>query len=73
MVAPRDPVAAPTVDTQVGGRLNWDEYAGTWARLHGGFDPRRATPVVQGWLRMSYQIGSVLSRLRVSPTAVTVA
>ena len=53
-------------------RLNWDEYATTWARLHGGFDPRFATPAVGGWLRLAYAIGSVLARLRVGPTAVTV-
>lgn len=53
-------------------RLDWDGYAVAWARLHGGFDPRIATPVVAGWLRMSYQIGSVLARLRMSPMAVTV-
>ncbi|MEV1287945.1 CDP-alcohol phosphatidyltransferase family protein [Micromonospora sp. NPDC049679] len=53
-------------------RLNWDEYATTWARLHGGFDPRLATPVVSGWLRMAYAVGTVLARLRVKPTAVTV-
>lgn len=54
------------------GRLDWHGYAVAWARLHGGFDPRLATPVVAGWLRMSYQIGSVLARLRVPPMAVTV-
>lgn len=52
-------------------RLNWDEYATTWARLHGGFDPRFATPAVGGWLRLAYAIGSVLARLRVGPTPVT--
>ncbi|MDG4832196.1 CDP-alcohol phosphatidyltransferase family protein [Solwaraspora sp. WMMD1047] len=56
----------------MGTRLSWDEYAASWARLHGGFDPRQATPTVRGWLRMAYEVGSVLSRLRVSPTAVTV-
>nr|MDT0662119.1 CDP-alcohol phosphatidyltransferase family protein [Micromonospora sp. DSM 115978] len=56
----------------MGTRLSWNEYAETWARLHGGFDPRRATPTVRGWLRMAYEIGTVLSRLRVGPTAVTV-
>jgi CDP-diacylglycerol--glycerol-3-phosphate 3-phosphatidyltransferase len=56
----------------VGTRLNWDEYAVNWARLHGGFDPRRAAPTVQGWLRFAYQTGYLLGRLRVSPTAVTV-
>jgi CDP-diacylglycerol--glycerol-3-phosphate 3-phosphatidyltransferase len=53
--------------------LTWDEYAAAWARLHGGFDPRLATPVVRGWLRMAHGTGSLLGRLRVSPTGVTVA
>lgn len=57
---------------QGGHRLDWNGYAVAWARLHGGFDPRLATPVVAGWLRMAYQIGSLLARLRVSPMAVTV-
>ena len=55
-----------------GTRLSWNDYAATWARLHGGFDPRLATPVVQGWLRMAYVLGSFLGRLRVPPTMVTV-
>ncbi|RKR87225.1 CDP-diacylglycerol--glycerol-3-phosphate 3-phosphatidyltransferase [Micromonospora pisi] len=55
-----------------GTRLDWDEYATAWARLHGDFDPRRAAPAVQGWLRFAYQIGHLLGRLRVPPTAVTV-
>jgi CDP-diacylglycerol--glycerol-3-phosphate 3-phosphatidyltransferase len=53
--------------------VNWDAYASTWAGLHGGFDPRRASPVVRGWLRLAYSIGRLLGRARVSPTAVTVA
>ncbi|MFJ6196331.1 CDP-alcohol phosphatidyltransferase family protein [Micromonospora sp. NPDC092111] len=57
----------------VGTRLRWDEYATAWARLHGGFDPRVAAPVVRAWLRFAYHVGYVLGRLRVSPTAVTVA
>jgi phosphatidylglycerophosphate synthase len=56
----------------VGIRLSWDDYATNWAQLHGGFDPRQATPTVRGWLRMAYRLGSVLGRLRVSPAAVTV-
>ncbi|TCB97917.1 CDP-alcohol phosphatidyltransferase family protein [Micromonospora zingiberis] len=56
----------------VGRQLNWNEYATAWARLHGGFDPRAATPVVRGWLRLSYHLGFLLGRLRVGPTAVTV-
>lgn len=53
-------------------QLTWNEYATAWARLHGGFDPRAATPVVRGWLRLSYHLGFLLGRLRVGPTAVTV-
>ncbi|MEO3775652.1 CDP-alcohol phosphatidyltransferase family protein [Micromonospora sp. B11E3] len=57
----------------VGTQLNWDQYAAVWARLHGGFDPRAAAPVVRAWLRFAYHVGYVLGRLRVTPTAVTVA
>ena len=53
------------------GRLSWDEYTVAWARLHGGFDPRRAGPMVRGWLRVSYGIGSALARIGVSPAGVT--
>ncbi len=56
----------------VGTQLNWDQYATAWARLHGGFDPRAAAPVVRAWLRFAYHVGYVLGRLRVTPTAVTV-
>lgn len=55
----------------VGSRLTWDEYATVWARLHGGFDPRVATPTVYGWLRISYLVGALLGRLRIAPGAVT--
>ena len=68
----RDLTGSGTVRPMVDTRLTWDEYAAVWARLHGGFDPRRATPTVAGWLRMAYRIGSPLARLRVPPTAVTV-
>jgi len=51
--------------------VNWDGYATAWAGLHGGFDPRRASPLVRGWLRMAYAMGKALARLGVSPTAVT--
>ncbi|MGC1211938.1 MAG: CDP-alcohol phosphatidyltransferase family protein [Micromonospora sp.] len=56
----------------VGTQLNWDQYATAWARLHGGFDPRVAAPVVRAWLRFAYHVGYVLGRIRVGPTAVTV-
>jgi phosphatidylglycerophosphate synthase len=52
-------------------KVGWDEYAARWAALHGGYDPRSAGPVVGGWLRVAYGIGSVLARLRVAPSAVT--
>ncbi|MFU8849892.1 CDP-alcohol phosphatidyltransferase family protein [Micromonospora sp. SL1-18] len=55
-----------------GTQLNWDQYATAWARLHGGFDPRAAAPVVRAWLRLAYHLGYVLGRLRVGPTPVTV-
>lgn len=57
----------------MGTQLNWDQYAAAWARLHGGFDPRAAAPAVRAWLRFSYHVGYVLGRLRITPTAVTVA
>jgi phosphatidylglycerophosphate synthase len=53
--------------------LTWQEYAATWSRLHGGFDPEAASPVVRGWIRLAYRGGSLLGRLRVSPGAVTAA
>ncbi|GAA4462293.1 CDP-alcohol phosphatidyltransferase family protein [Phytohabitans houttuyneae] len=54
-------------------RLSWDEYAVAWARLHGGFDPRKAGPMVRGWLRVAYVIGSGLARIGISPGGVTFA
>jgi CDP-diacylglycerol--glycerol-3-phosphate 3-phosphatidyltransferase len=56
----------------VGTRLGWDEYASRWAALHGGFDPRQAGTAVRGWVRLSYEIGSRLGRLGITPTPVTV-
>ncbi len=52
---------------------DWDGYAERWAAAHGGYDPRAATPLVRGWLRMSYELGAALVRIGVrSPNAVTV-
>jgi phosphatidylglycerophosphate synthase len=53
--------------------LTWQEYAAAWSRLHGGFDPAAASPVVRGWIRLAYRGGSLLGRWRVSPGAVTAA
>uniref|UniRef100_UPI0021031809 CDP-alcohol phosphatidyltransferase family protein n=1 Tax=Paractinoplanes polyasparticus TaxID=2856853 RepID=UPI0021031809 len=51
----------------------WDDYAGAWSRLHGGFDPREANFLVRGWVRIAYAVGSWLGRHRVGPMAVTTA
>jgi len=51
--------------------LTWQEYAAAWSRLHGGFDPEAAAPVVRGWIRLAYRGGSLLGRLRVAPSTVT--
>jgi CDP-diacylglycerol--glycerol-3-phosphate 3-phosphatidyltransferase len=51
--------------------LTWEEYARAWSALHGGFDPDQTSPVVRGWIRIAYRAGTVLGRLGVSPTAVT--
>jgi CDP-diacylglycerol--glycerol-3-phosphate 3-phosphatidyltransferase len=51
--------------------MDWNGYATGWARLHGGFDPRRAGPFVRGWLRLSYGLGKGLSRIGTAPSAVT--
>ncbi|GAA2667416.1 CDP-alcohol phosphatidyltransferase family protein [Actinoplanes palleronii] len=51
--------------------MTWDDYAEAWSGLHGGFDPRRASPVVRGWVLTAYTIGVWLGRRRVSPMTVT--
>lgn len=51
----------------------WEEYTAAWSRLHGGFDPARASPLVRGWVRLAYGIGSWLGRRRVGPATVTTA
>jgi len=51
----------------------WDDYAGAWSQLHGGFDPRQANFLVRGWVRIAYAVGSWLGRRRVGPMAVTTA
>lgn len=51
--------------------MTWEEYAAAWSRLHGGFDPGAASPVVRGWIRLAYRGGSRLGRWRIGPDAVT--
>ncbi len=51
--------------------VDWDSYAARWAGLHGGYDPRVASPLVRGWLRIAYRTARGLNTLRVTPSAVT--
>jgi CDP-diacylglycerol--glycerol-3-phosphate 3-phosphatidyltransferase len=53
--------------------LTWDEFVAAWSRLHGGFDPAAASPVVRGWVLIAYRMGSWLGSKRVRPSAVTTA
>jgi len=53
--------------------VTWDEYVVAWSRLHGGYDPARASSPVRGWIRTAYRAGSWLGRRRIGPAAVTTA
>jgi CDP-diacylglycerol--glycerol-3-phosphate 3-phosphatidyltransferase len=53
--------------------VTFEEYAAAWSRLHGGFDPRRSSAVVRGWVLTAYRMGSWLGRRRIGPMAVTTA
>ena len=57
---------------QVQPQITWDGYVTEWARLHGGYDPRRSSPLARGWLRMAYILGRFCARLGLRPNAVTV-
>ena len=50
---------------------SWAEYAQQWSALHGGYDPRTASPLVRGWLRIAYTTGGVLAALGARPDQVT--
>ncbi|MFI5492005.1 CDP-alcohol phosphatidyltransferase family protein [Actinoplanes sp. NPDC051859] len=52
--------------------MTWEQYATAWSALHGGFDPRSASPLVRGWIRLAYRGGGLLAAMRIGPTAVTV-
>jgi phosphatidylglycerophosphate synthase len=54
-----------------GGVTGWEGYAQRWSTLHGGYDPRRATPVVRGWLWLAYRAARSLAVVGVRPSAVT--
>ncbi|GAA2563264.1 CDP-alcohol phosphatidyltransferase family protein [Winogradskya consettensis] len=53
--------------------MTWDAYVTAWSALHGGFDPRDASPVVRGWIRLAWRAGSLLARLGIGPSTVTTA
>jgi phosphatidylglycerophosphate synthase len=53
--------------------VTWAEYCAAWARLHGGFDPGAASPLVRGWVRVTYRAGSWLGDRGIAPSAVTTA
>jgi phosphatidylglycerophosphate synthase len=57
----------------VTGEPGWDGYAERWSALHGGYDPRRATPLVRGWLRLAYRVARPLAGAGVRPSIVTTA
>ena len=53
--------------------MTWDEYCAAWSRLHGGFDPATASPLVRGWVRIAYSMGLWLGSKRIGPMWVTTA
>ncbi|MFI5933335.1 CDP-alcohol phosphatidyltransferase family protein [Actinoplanes sp. NPDC051494] len=53
--------------------MTWEQYASAWSALHGGFDPRTASGVVRGWVRLAWRGGNLLGRLGVGPSTVTTA
>jgi phosphatidylglycerophosphate synthase len=52
-------------------RLSWDDYAGRWATLHGGIDPRRASIFVHRWLKMAYAVGRACASVGLRPSVIT--
>lgn len=52
--------------------LTRQQYLDRWSALHGGYDPRASGPV-QAWLILVYTLARPLVRMRVGPTAVTLA
>jgi phosphatidylglycerophosphate synthase len=53
--------------------VDWNGYATRWAATHGGYDPRDASLLVRGWLRVAYRVARLLNGLGVPPGAVTAA
>jgi len=52
---------------------DWPGYAGRWAVLHGGFDPRLASPPVRAWMWLAYGLGRLLGKAGATPNSVTLA
>ncbi|AGL15467.1 CDP-alcohol phosphatidyltransferase family protein [Actinoplanes sp. N902-109] len=53
--------------------MSWDDYVAAWSALHGGFDPRKASVLVRGWVRLAWRGGTLLARLGIGPSTVTTA
>jgi phosphatidylglycerophosphate synthase len=52
--------------------LGWAGYCDRWSATHGGYDPRRASALVRGWLRLCHRIGAALARRGArNPDAIT--
>jgi len=68
---PQNPPGTQGTHSRPGPAVDWATYATRWSRLHGGYDPRRASPFVRGWLWSSYRLARGLAGLGVSPGAVT--
>ena len=73
MAEPGSGGASLNVATPRGTSLSWDDYSASWAALHVGVDPRRASVYVRTWLRLAFVVGQGLSALRVRPGTVTAA
>jgi phosphatidylglycerophosphate synthase len=53
--------------------MGWDHFVAARAGLHGGLEPRTASPLVRGWVLSAYRIGVLLGRKRIRPLTVTLA
>jgi CDP-diacylglycerol--glycerol-3-phosphate 3-phosphatidyltransferase len=50
---------------------DWDGYAARWTAMHGGFDPRRSSPLTRAWMRLAYGCARPLARISVRASALT--
>jgi phosphatidylglycerophosphate synthase len=50
---------------------DWPGYADQWAKLHGGYNLRQASPLVRGWLWFAYRSARALAAVGMAPSTVT--